>query len=255
MMRHAETRTMLAIATRSRQRTAATAASRAACASLTREVRPVVGADPLRGRAGRRGGAGLKRKLPGRGVWVTATRAALAEAIKRKALWPAASSARSRLPPICVDRTERLLERAALDALAMAGKAGQVVAGFAKVEDGLGRQARSSALIHAAEAARRRGPQAGRRAAAPSRRSRGRIPVDREPSRRRNWIWHWAAQMWYMQPCSPGPASETFLARCRRLERFRTGDHGTECQVRGQELRRDDDAWHAQTYGTRTAND
>ena len=33
------------------------------------------------------------------------------------------------------DDTERLLERSALDALAITGKAGQVVAGFGKVED------------------------------------------------------------------------------------------------------------------------
>ena len=48
--------------------------------------------------------------------------------------------------------TERLLERSALDALAIAGKAGQVVAGFAKVEAAIGRDD-AQALIHAADAA------------------------------------------------------------------------------------------------------
>src|SRR5664280_3489772 len=48
--------------------------------------------------------------------------------------------------------TERLLERSALDALAIAGKAGQVVGGFAKVEAAIGRDD-VLALIHAADAA------------------------------------------------------------------------------------------------------
>ena len=65
----------------------------------------------------------VKSKLPGRGIWVTATRDALEEAIKRKAF--ARGFKRDvRLPSDLVSRTERLLEQAVLDALAIAGKAG-----------------------------------------------------------------------------------------------------------------------------------
>ena len=60
------------------------------------------------------------------------------------------SSARSNAADL-VETTERLLERAALDALAIAGKAGQVVSGAAKVEAAIDRDD-LAALIHAAEA-------------------------------------------------------------------------------------------------------
>ena len=52
--------------------------------------------------------------------------------------------------------TEALLVRSAIDALAMAAKAGQVISGFGKVEDALtSRQTRASveALIHASDGA------------------------------------------------------------------------------------------------------
>ena len=78
-------------------------------------------------------------------------RDALGEAIKRKA-FARGFKREVRLPPDFVDRTERLLERAALDALAMAGKAGLVVAGFAKAEAALAHE-EVVALLHAAEAA------------------------------------------------------------------------------------------------------
>src|SRR3954453_18039461 len=63
----------------------------------------------------------LKRRLPGRGIWITATRGALQSAIARKAF--ARSFKRDvPLPHDFVGATERLLEQAALDALAMAHK-------------------------------------------------------------------------------------------------------------------------------------
>src|SRR5687767_9077580 len=68
--------------------------------------------------------ADLKRKLPGRGVWVTGTRAALADAIRRKA-FARGFKREVRVSADFVASTERLLMRSALDALAIAGKAGQ----------------------------------------------------------------------------------------------------------------------------------
>src|SRR6476469_8537806 len=59
----------------------------------------------------------LKRRLPGRGIWITATRDALGVAIARKAF--ARGFKRDvRFAPDFLDMTERLIERAALDALA-----------------------------------------------------------------------------------------------------------------------------------------
>ena len=93
----------------------------------------------------------LKRKLPGRGLWITASRARVAEAVLRNQFsrgFKRDVRAAQTLP----SDTEKLLVRSAIEALAMAAKAGQVVSGFAKVEEALaGGQA--TALIHASDGA------------------------------------------------------------------------------------------------------
>jgi predicted RNA-binding protein YlxR (DUF448 family) len=79
------------------------------CAA-TREVRPV--SDLIRFVVGPDGEAvpDLKRNLPGRGVWVTATRDALGEAIKRK-IFARGFKRDVRLPADLLERTARLLEQ------------------------------------------------------------------------------------------------------------------------------------------------
>jgi predicted RNA-binding protein YlxR (DUF448 family) len=93
----------------------------------------------------------LKRKLPGRGVWITATRDAVAKAVRQKVF------ARGFRQAVEADATlaeavEVLLRRAALQDLALANKAGCVVAGFAKVEKALNGR-KPMALLHASDAA------------------------------------------------------------------------------------------------------
>ena len=80
--------------------------------------------------------ADLKRRLPGRGVWVTATRAAVDEAVKRKA-FGRGFKREVRAAPDLGREVEWLLERAALDALGIVQKAGRVKTGFAKTEAAL----------------------------------------------------------------------------------------------------------------------
>ncbi|MPZ38213.1 MAG: RNA-binding protein [Rhizobiales bacterium] len=161
----------------------------------------------------------LKRRLPGRGVWVTATRSALGQAIARKAF--ARSFKRDvRTTPDLVQTTERMLERAALDALAIAYKAGRVVVGFAKVEAALLHD-NAAALVHASDAA----PDGVRKLDSAARRNREDhrpvAVVDAFASAQldlamgRSNVVH-AALL-------GGPESRTFLARAARLERFRTG--------------------------------
>lgn len=93
----------------------------------------------------------LKRRLPGRGVWLTAARDVIAEAAKA-GVFPRAF----RRPVIVGDdlpeRVEQLLARAALGRLSLSNKAGQVVSGFHKVDQALGRDP-VAALIHASDAA------------------------------------------------------------------------------------------------------
>jgi predicted RNA-binding protein YlxR (DUF448 family) len=93
----------------------------------------------------------LARHLPGRGVWVDATRVAVSEAVRRKAF--ARSLQRNvEAPRDLPDIVERLLQRRLAEAVSIANKAGLVVAGFAKVEE-LIAAGRAVALIHAADAA------------------------------------------------------------------------------------------------------
>src|SRR5262249_28509406 len=77
----------------------------------------------------------LKRRLPGRGIWIMATRQALRSAITRKA-FARAFKRDVRLTPDLVETTERLIERAALDALAICHKAGKLPIGFANADAG-----------------------------------------------------------------------------------------------------------------------
>jgi uncharacterized protein len=93
----------------------------------------------------------LARRLPGRGVWVGATRRDVAAAVRQKAF--ARSLKRSVLvPDDLAPRVESLIKRRLADAISLARKAGLLVAGFAKVEDliGLGQ---AVVLVHAADAA------------------------------------------------------------------------------------------------------
>src|ERR1700749_200121 len=99
--------------------------------------------------------ADLKRKLPGRGLWVSASRQAVAEAVRRNH-FSKGFKRELRVTQALPADTEALLVRSAIEALAMAAKAGQVVSGFSKVEDALAaRQAKTrvEALIHASDGA------------------------------------------------------------------------------------------------------
>src|SRR5882724_3680394 len=91
--------------------------------------------------------ADLKRKLPGRGLWITASRKAVAEAVRRHQ-FSRGFKRDVRVAPTLPADTEALLVRSATEALAMAAKAGQVVPGFSKVEGAL-EQGAAQALIHA----------------------------------------------------------------------------------------------------------
>jgi predicted RNA-binding protein YlxR (DUF448 family) len=186
----------------------------------TRTVQPV--SDLIRFVVGLDGGAvaDIKSKLPGRGVWVTATREALEEAIKRKAF--ARGFKRDvRTPADLAAQTERLLEQAVIDALAMAHKAGLVAAGFGRAATALERED-VVALLHAAEAS----PDGVRKLDAAVRRERSQpLPViefltsaQLDLALGRPNVVHAALLA--------GSASDTLLSRSRRLERFRTGGAG-----------------------------
>ena len=96
----------------------------------------------------------IKRKLPGRGLWIAASRQAVAEAVRRHH-FSRGFKANVRAAPTLADDLETLLVRSTVEALGIAAKAGQVVSGFAKVESSLQQQGRFplAALIHATDGA------------------------------------------------------------------------------------------------------
>jgi uncharacterized protein len=188
--------------------------------ALTRQLKPAE--DMIRFVVGPNAEAvpDVKRKLPGRGIWITATRAAIEEAVKRN-VFARAFKRDVRTARDLAARTELLIERAALDALAIAGKAGTVVSGFSRVEEAMGRDD-IVALIRAADAAddgKRKLTAALHRNTAGK--SREIVVIDAftgaqlDLALNRPNVVHAALLA--------GPGSETFLARAARLMRFRTG--------------------------------
>jgi predicted RNA-binding protein YlxR (DUF448 family) len=188
--------------------------------ALTREVKPV--AEMIRFVAGPAGDAvpDVKRKLPGRGLWITATCDAIEDAVKRN-VFSRSFKREMKVSRELAAEVERLLAKSALDALAMAGKAGHIVTGFAKVEAALGGD-RVIALLHAAEAAddgKRKLNGALRRNNQGENRDIALIEAfpgeDLDLALSRPNVVHAAVLA--------GPASETFLARVARLMRYRSG--------------------------------
>lgn len=133
---------------------AAAAATERLCIA-TRQVRPV--GELVRFVIGPDGAVvpDLKRRLPGRGVWVTARRHLVVEAVRRR-LFGRAFKAEVRVSPELPDELERLLVQSALNALSIAHKAGLVVQGFAKVEAAIVAGA-VAALVRAREAGEENG--------------------------------------------------------------------------------------------------
>jgi len=162
----------------------------------------------------------VRRKLPGRGVWITASSAIVAEA-ERKRLFQKQFEGAVTVEPGLAGRVDRLLLAAAAGALALARKAGMVVSGFGKVEAALAGEA-VVALIHAAEA----GADGVAKLAGAARRrfGEGKLPVIRcftgaelDLAFGRTNVIHAALLA--------GPASDNVLARVGDLVGYR-GDDG-----------------------------
>jgi uncharacterized protein len=93
----------------------------------------------------------IKEKLPGRGVWLAAAHDTVAEALKRN-IFARTFKQEAKAPQGLDAQVDRLLTEAAISALSLANKAGEVVFGNAKIEEAIAK-GRVIALIHAREAA------------------------------------------------------------------------------------------------------
>jgi predicted RNA-binding protein YlxR (DUF448 family) len=92
----------------------------------------------------------IKRKLPGRGCWVSAERRHVDEAA-RKNLFKRAFKAEVTVPPDLGAMVDRILTQNALGAIGLARKAGALALGAAKVEANV-RSGEAAAVLHAHEA-------------------------------------------------------------------------------------------------------
>ena len=191
--------------------------------AVTRQVRPID--ELIRFVVGPGGDVvpDLKRKLPGRGLWVSASGRAVAEAVRRHQ-FSKGFKRHVRVAPTLAADTESLLARGVVEALAIAAKAGQVVCGFGKVEDAL-KARRALALIHACDGA----PDGIRKLDAIVRQNAGNCGESRpfpivavltseqlDLALGRSNVIHAALLA--------GPASKTFLSRCQTLVRYRMDD-------------------------------
>ena len=199
--------------------------------AVTREVRPI--GELIRFVVSPQGEIvpDLKRKLPGRGLWISASHRAVAEAGRRN-LFAKGFKRNVQVSSNLAQDIEVLLVRGAVEALAMAAKAGQVVSGFSKVEGALeAHQGRVQvlALLHASDGAADGIRKLDAQSTALARSNAGNSDQPREIpvvtaltseqldlALGRSNVIHAALLA--------GPASKTFLSRSQILVRYRMAD-------------------------------
>ncbi len=163
----------------------------------------------------------IRARLPGRGVWVGARAALVAEAAKKR-MFARGLKEQVETPPELALDVDRLLEADCLQMLAMANKAGAVTAGFNKVEDLLAKGG-AAILIEAADGCadgKRKLSQSARRAGAGKHENDGVPPIvglftssQLDLALGRTNVIHAALAL--------GGPGASFLARCRRLAAYR----------------------------------
>jgi len=165
----------------------------------------------------------VRRRLPGRGLWVSLSRTMVGDAAKR-GLFAKAFKRAVTLPPDLAALTDTLLARSALDALAMVAKAGEIACGFGKVEDTIA-AGDAVALIHASDGAgdgirKLDAKSAAAAAKNPQMADLPRIQAfltdELDLALGRSNVVHAALLS--------GPATRTFLSRWRTLDLFRNPD-------------------------------
>jgi predicted RNA-binding protein YlxR (DUF448 family) len=195
--------------------------------AVTREVRPI--GELIRFVVSPQGEVipDLKRKLPGRGLWISASRRTVAEAVRRNQFSKGFKRDIRAAATLPAD-TEALLVRSATDALAMVAKAGQVVSGFSKVEGAL-REGQAQALIHASDGAadgiRKLDAIVRQKRGNPgeSQESPAEFPIVNVLTSAELDLALGRANVIHAALLA-GPASKTFLSRCQILVRYRMAD-------------------------------
>ncbi|MBO7332901.1 MAG: DUF448 domain-containing protein [Alphaproteobacteria bacterium] len=79
----------------------------------------------------------IHEKLPGRGMWVTASHNKLSEAIKRQRFYRSAERSGFKVPHDLIETVEKLLKEDCLKLVGLANKSGCVCFGFEKIKEKL----------------------------------------------------------------------------------------------------------------------
>lgn len=79
----------------------------------------------------------IHEKLPGRGMWVTASRLKLCEAVKRQRFYRSAEHGGFKVPADLPETVEHLLKDDCLKLIGLANKSGSVCFGFEKIKEKL----------------------------------------------------------------------------------------------------------------------
>lgn len=167
----------------------------------------------------------LKRRLPGRGVWLTAAVDVVTAAVE-KGIFARALRQTARADATLPATVEALLAKSALGSLSLANKAGDIVVGFDAVDRAIA-AGRAAGLVHASDAA-----------------ANGRRKLDRRFLRQRpdaepesTIVCGFSGAELSLAIGRPnvvhaalmeGGAGGNFVAAVRRLERFRAGSAAFE---------------------------
>lgn len=162
----------------------------------------------------------LGRRLPGRGVWVGADRAAIEKAIKTKAF--ARSLKRQvEVPEGLVEGIEAQLVRRLSDALALANKSGLVAFGFEQI-DKLLEAGKVAGLVHGSDAAPGGRQKLDRKFHAVSRAAGRQAAIVDVLTIEQISLAMGRANVVHAGLIQGG-ATERFLSEAKRVERFRSG--------------------------------
>jgi predicted RNA-binding protein YlxR (DUF448 family) len=161
--------------------------------------------------------ADIRCKLPGRGVWLSADVATVQKAVATKAFDRGFKTKVTVSPSLAADVGD-MLERDALQSLAMANKAGAVITGFAKVEAALA-AGRVAAVLHASDA----GDDGVRKLEGAARRGRegGSTPDSIKTFTSQQLDLALGRTNVIHAALAEGPAGNAFLTRCRRAIDYR----------------------------------
>lgn len=162
----------------------------------------------------------LQRRLPGRGVWIKADKATIAQAVRAN-VFARSLKRQVKADPALAEQVERLIEKRVLEALALANKAGLVTTGFQQVDE-LVESGAAAILVQGADAAEGGREKLARKLAAVAR-ANGRQPAMLTSLSTAQLSLAMGRSNVVHAALIQGGAAERFMEQAERLQRYRSG--------------------------------